>query len=250
MKEKIVNVLDQLFQKLENNNLRVLDAAMGGGNVTLELAQRTNGKVISVDIDPADSATKKIEDANLSSPVEVVKGTLASMDFLQDSSIDTIVSHSTISSIPAETPFKVQQVFKEFFRVLNPGGILLIIDYYPLESAAVRTKADEIAQDAWRTYKAVAELVGDHHHEEVPPEWVCETLRDTGFKDVYHEKISERELSDTFEEYIENMLHYISNIEDDELSRAFRMKILKLERDARMYGKSEYSSTYCIWATK
>jgi ubiquinone/menaquinone biosynthesis C-methylase UbiE len=250
VKEEIVNVLDQLFQKLENNELWVLDAATGAGNATLEIAQRTSGIVISVDIDPAESAARKIEDANLSSRVRFVKGNLARMDFLHENSIDAIVSHSTVSSIPAETPFMVLQVLREFFRVLKPDGILLIIDYYPLESAAVKREADEIAQEAWRTYKAVAELVGDHHHEELPPEWICETLRDIGFKNVHHEKISERELSETFEEYIENMLQYIKTIEDDGLRSAFHKKILQLERDARMYGKSDYSSIYCVWGTK
>ncbi|MBU7038782.1 MAG: class I SAM-dependent methyltransferase [Theionarchaea archaeon] len=250
MKEKVVSVLEQLFQKLENEDLNILDAATGAGNTTLELAQRIKGKVISVDMDTADSAVERIEDANLSSKVEFVKGNLARMDFLQDASIDAIVSHSTVSSIPAETPFKVLQVFKEFFRVLKPDGILLIIDYYPLESAAVKNKADEIAQDAWRVYKAVAELVGDHHHEELPPEWICETLHDIGFKDISHEKISERKLSESFGEYIENMLMYISNIKDDGLRNAFKKKILQLEKDARLYGKSEYSSVYCVWGAR
>ncbi|MGC1119725.1 MAG: methyltransferase domain-containing protein [Candidatus Methanofastidiosia archaeon] len=250
MKKEIINVLDQLFQKLDNNDLRVLDAATGAGVTTLEIARRTNGTVISVDIDPADSAVKRIEDANLSSKVEFVKGNLARMDFLHNDSIDAIVSHSTVSSIPAETPFRVLQVFKEFFRVLKPDGILLIIDYYPLESAAVKNKADEIAQDAWRTYKAVAELVGDHHHEELPPEWVCEILKDIGFKDLYHEKISERELSETFGEYIENMLGYIINIKDEGLRSAFKKRILQMEKDAKVYGKSDYSSIYCVWGNK
>jgi ubiquinone/menaquinone biosynthesis C-methylase UbiE len=250
MKEEIVTLLDQLFQKLDTRDLVILDAATGAGNTTLEIARRTNGTIISVDIDPANSAVRKVENANLSSRVKFVKGNLARMDFIHDNSIDAIVSHSTVSSIPPETPFMVLQVFREFFRVLKPEGILLIIDYYPLESAAVRSRADEIAQEAWRTYKAVAELVGDHHHEELPPQWMCERLKDMGFKDVYHEKISDRELSESFEEYIETMIQYIKNIEDDGLRSAFRKKILQLERDARMYGKSDYSSTYCVWGTK
>lgn len=101
-----------------------MDAATGGGLTTVEIALRTNGTVISVDIDPAQSAAKRIEDANLSSKVELVKGNLAHMDFLDDNSIDTIVSHATVSSIPAETPFMLFPVFKEFFRVLKPAPII------------------------------------------------------------------------------------------------------------------------------
>ena len=127
---------------------------------------------------------------------------------------------------------------------------MLVIDYYPLSSVPVGTKPDKIAEDAWRVYKSVAELVGDHHHEELPLERVSETLADIGFSSVCHEKISGRALDETFEEYIKNMLEYTKEIKDDGLRKAFRNKIVQLEKDAKIYGKSSYSDTYCVWARK
>ena len=250
MKEEILTVFDRLFEELPTHDTRILDAATGAGFTTCELAQRVKGTVISVDIDPSQAAQERIKDANLLSKVEFIKGNLAKMDFLDENSIDAVVSHSTLSSIPAETPFMLLHVLREFYRVLKPAGILLIIDYYPLSAVPVRNKPDKIAEDAWRVYKSVAELVGDHHHEELPPEWVGETLIDVGFTNVSHEKIFERALDESFEEYIENMLEYIKEIEDRGLRKAFKSKIKQLKKDAKIHGKSSYSDTYCVWARK
>lgn len=250
LKEEEIKVLDELIKKLGNENLRILDAATGSGMTTLEIAKRVRGKVISVDINPLKTAEKRIRDANLTSKVEFLKGNLAKMDFLDENSMDAIVSHATLSSIPTETPFMLVNVFKEFFRVLKPNGILLVIDYYPLNKVMVKSKADEIAQEAWRVYKAVCELLGDYHHVELPPEWVCETMTDVGFKDVYFRKVSERNLSESFGEYVENMLQYVKEIKDNGLRKAFKNKILQLEKDAKIYGKSDYSDRYCVWGRK
>lgn len=250
MRKEEIKIFNELLTKLGKKNVIILDAATGSGRTTLEIAQRITGKVLSVDIDISKDAQDMIRDAGYASQVEFVEGNLGKMDFLNDNSVDAIISHATLSSVPAETPFMLYDVFKEFYRVLKPHGFILIFDYYPLKEAAIRRKADKIAEEAWRTYKAVAELLGDYHHEELPPEWVCKTLTEVGFQDVKSEKVSERRLSETFGEYVENMLDYVKEIEDKELRKAFKKKVQHLARDAKKYGKSDYSDTYGVWGRK
>jgi ubiquinone/menaquinone biosynthesis C-methylase UbiE len=245
-----IKILDELFAKLGKKNVTILDAATGSGRTTLEIAKRITGKVLSVDIDISRDAQNMIRDAGYASRVEFVEGNLGKMDFLNDNSVDAIVSHATLSSIPAETPYILHNVFKEFYRVLKPHGFILIFDYYPLKEALIKGKADKIAEEAWRTYKAVAELLGDYHHEELPPEWVCKTLSEVGFTNVTCEKVSERRLSETFGEYVENMLEYVKEIEDTGLRKAFEKKVQHLAKDAKKYGKSDYSDTYGVWGRK
>ena len=250
VRKEEIKIFNELLTKLGKKDVIILDAATGSGRTTLEIAQRITGKVLSVDIDISKDAQAMIRDAGYASRVEFVEANLGKMDFLNDNSVDAIVSHATVSSIPSETPFMLYNVFREFYRVLIPQGFILIFDYYPLEEAVIKGKADKIAEEAWRTYKAVAELLGDYHHEELPPEWVCKTLTEVGFTDVSYKKVSERRLSETFGEYVENMLEYIKDIKDKGLRKAFEKKIKHLAKDAKKYGKSDYSDTYGIWGRK
>jgi ubiquinone/menaquinone biosynthesis C-methylase UbiE len=249
LKDAVEKVIHEFLEMLDEDAC-VLDAATGSGDTTVEIAQRIGGKVVSVDIDLSPSAREKVEKADLSSKVEFIKGNLADMEFLDDHSIDAIVSHATVSSIPSQTPFMLSGVLEEFYRVLKPEGRMIIIDYYPLSEIAVKTEADRIAQEAWRVYKAVAELVGDSHHREIPPQRLIEILEGIGFRDCVVEKISERTLSTTFHEYVESMLAYVKEIEDHELQSAFQRKIMQLDNQAKIHGKSDYSDTYCIWTIK
>ncbi|MBU7016581.1 MAG: methyltransferase domain-containing protein [Theionarchaea archaeon] len=250
MRKEEIRIYNEFFAKLGKKDVIILDAATGSGRTTLEIAKRITGKVLSVDIDVSRDAHDMIRDAGYASRVEFVEANLGKMDFLHDNAVDAIVSHATLSSIPSETPCMLYDVFKEFYRILKPQGFILIFDYYPLEEAATRGKADKIAEEAWRTYKAVAELLGDYHHEELPPEWVCKTLAEVGFQDVTYEKVSERRLSETFGEYVENMLEYVKEIEDKGLRNAFEKKVQQLAKDAKKYGKSDYSDTYGVWGRK
>jgi ubiquinone/menaquinone biosynthesis C-methylase UbiE len=249
LKDAVKKVLDDFLKGLDEDAY-VLDAATGSGETTVEIAHRIKGRVVSVDIDPLQSAQERIRNSKFSSRIEFIEGNLANMEFLEDYSIDAIVSHATVSSIPSETPFVLSRVLEEFYRVLTPNGAMIIIDYYPLDESNIETEADRIAQEAWRVYKAVAELVGDSHHEEIQPQRIIEMLEGIGFIDCTVKKISERMLSTTFDEYVESMLAYVKDIGDHELQNAFHRKIMQLHEQAKIHGKSDYSDTYCIWAKK
>ncbi|MBU7041960.1 MAG: methyltransferase domain-containing protein [Theionarchaea archaeon] len=249
MKEAIRTVLHDFLDTLDED-VKILDAATGSGETTLELAQNIHGTIISADIDLLPSAQEKIRREGLSSKVEFITANLAHMESIDDSSIDGIVSHATVSALPSETPFMQFKVFTEFYRVLKPSGALIIIDYYPLNEVEIKNKADRIAQEAWRVYKAVAELVGDSHHEEIPPQRIIELLEWIGFRECTYRKISERTQSTTFGEYVQSMQEYVKKVEDTDLQKAFQKKITCLNEQEKIHGKSDYSDTYCVWAKK
>jgi len=249
LKEAIRTVLHDFLDTLDED-VKILDAATGSGETTLELAQNIHGTIISADIDLLPSAQEKIRREGLSSKVEFITANLAHMESIDDSSIDGIVSHATVSALPSETPFMQFKVFTEFYRVLKPSGALIIIDYYPLNEVEIKNKADRIAQEAWRVYKAVAELVGDSHHEEIPPQRIIELLEWIGFRECTYRKISERTQSTTFGEYVQSMQEYVKKVEDTDLQKAFQKKITCLNEQEKIHGKSDYSDTYCVWAKK
>jgi len=104
-------------------NPHILDIGCGSGAPTIELAKISNGHVIGIDIDVTslNLLQIKIKETGLNNQVSVIKDSILTMDF-PDESFDIIWSEGSIFVIGFKNGIK------KWRRFLKPNGFLVIHD--------------------------------------------------------------------------------------------------------------------------
>ncbi len=146
----------------------VLDLGSGAGFDALLAARRVGpaGRVIGVDMTEAMLARARANAARTGlANVDFRHGTIEALP-VEDASVDVILSNCVVNLSPEK-----QRVFQEAFRVLRPGGRLLVSDLV-LERALPEPVAQQL--DAWVGCIGGASLRGEY----------LEALRKAGFESV------------------------------------------------------------------
>jgi len=105
---------------------RVLDIGCGTGALALRAAQR-GAAVKGIDVNPRmlEIAAERVEAANLTDAVQLVEMGVAELDREADASYDVVMSGLCFSELtPGERGYALQQTY----RLLKPGGLLLLAD--------------------------------------------------------------------------------------------------------------------------
>lgn len=112
-------LLNELIEKLSPQKEElILDAGAGTGNLAI-LIENKGAKVIALDFSKEALDIYK----NKNPQGETVLHNLEEKLPFPDNYFDKIVSNNTLYNIPKE---KRLQVFQEFFRVLKPGGVVVV----------------------------------------------------------------------------------------------------------------------------
>jgi ubiquinone/menaquinone biosynthesis C-methylase UbiE len=104
-------------------NPHILDVGCGSGVPTIELAKISDGHVIGIDIDATslNSLQRKIKEMGLNNRVSVIKDSILTMDFPEES-FDIIWAEGSIFVIGFENSLK------KWHRFLKPSRFLVIHD--------------------------------------------------------------------------------------------------------------------------
>lgn len=183
-----------LLRGIDLDGKVVLEGGTSWGNTTDWIARKVsdngwNTELISVDID--DDHFKEIEERleGTFQSLKLWKGDLSNLDFIDDESIDVIICNYTLSSVD-QFPMRALRAVKEFYRVLKPGGHLLITEEMPIWSV------DVTSYPYWskrlRIIKSISVLRGMSHFNEIHPTDLEETMKISGFKDLAWEEFVEK----------------------------------------------------------
>ncbi|MDF1540309.1 MAG: arsenite methyltransferase [Candidatus Thorarchaeota archaeon] len=147
----------------------VLDLGSGAGLDAFFASQKVgeSGKVIGIDMTPEmlEKARKNIDEMGVTN-IEFRQGDIEALS-VEDSTIDVIISNCVINLAPNKAA-----VFKESYRVLKPGGRMMVSDIV-LKDTLPDSVRDEVA--------SYTGCIGGA----IPEEEYLQLMRDAGFIDVH-----------------------------------------------------------------
>ena len=124
IRENLNKYTRKAFKMLSKcKNPHILDVGCGSGVPTIELAKISDGHVIGIDIDVTslDLLRRKIKEMGLNNRVSVIKDSILTMDFTEES-FDIIWAEGSIFVIGFENSLK------RWRRFLKPNGFFVIHD--------------------------------------------------------------------------------------------------------------------------
>jgi avermectin B 5-O-methyltransferase len=110
------------FAKLKPKE-RVLDAGCGEGRASLRLAEKFGVNVTGIDVVPEALAIAKKRAAATNAAVDYIEGDYNHLPF-PDKTFDLVFALETFTHSPDP-----RKTLREFWRVLKPGGRVVILDY-------------------------------------------------------------------------------------------------------------------------
>jgi SAM-dependent methyltransferase len=147
----------QMLPDLEDP--RILDMGCGQGGPTLELARLSGGLVTGLDIDQSalDELARRAAREGLSDCVQVVRGSMADIDFA-DESFDVIWAEGSMHILGFE------RALAEWRRLISPSGFLIVHEMIWLQPnpPAEVVNCPQLAYPGIRTVSEYIERVPDH----------------------------------------------------------------------------------------
>ncbi len=137
--------LDQILSLLEvKENDRIADLGCGNGYLTIPLAQNSS-YVYGVDIEPLmlDALKSRVEHEGLDN-VGYIESNLENIR-LDDSAVDKAVVAFVTHEIP-----DLDKAIEEFKRILEPGSILLVVDWEAIEMEMGPPLSERISSDQFK----------------------------------------------------------------------------------------------------
>ncbi len=180
-----------VFENLDLKNKLILDAAVGAGESTYFWAKKIHqqggtSQIISIDNDLSDEWNKKTREHlnEYNKYVQFKKADIFDLNFLENESVDIINCDDTIVFLNPK-PLKLLSALKNFYRVLQASGELIITSEIPIER--FDNPDNEGQWRRWNLAKAIYNLKGETWSSEPLPNEVKLALELIGFK-VYAEK--------------------------------------------------------------
>jgi len=176
-------ILDRVYNGIDLSNLKILDGDTGVGYSTKYLALHIrDGLVVTVDIDTSSfEMLIKIVDEYLLNKIVFIKANLSKLSFIKENYFDIVNLYFTIHTIESVTLGETIKVLREMYRILKPGGMLVITENYPTFKPIDR--AQELLIEFSKIEDKIMEALGVTARDvEYEPRELANILKHIGFK--------------------------------------------------------------------
>jgi len=231
-----------LVRDLDLKEKKILDAALGLGRATAYLAgemekQGGGGKILAVDEDIPREVEQEVKKrlGSLEKYVELKQADIFDLSFIEDASMDVVNCHDTLVFLN-DRPLRVLFALQEFYRVLKPGGYLLITTELPLNPENPQTRGE---WERWALLKSIYALLGETVSTEPDSKELKNALEIMGFA-VMEEKVFPGKKNENYclplQEGRENAEKALEKIQWDELKTPYKSAIEKNYRRVEQEG--------------
>lgn len=143
MSEGGTKAVDALCTGVDLQNKKILDFGCGIGGMAFHLADAYQADVVGLEINPEMvQFCKEKTPAHLAQHLEFIVADTSNTLPFADATFDVICSKGVITHIPTDAK---PIIFKEFFRILKPGGKLIISDWLSLQDNVWDEYIEELA---------------------------------------------------------------------------------------------------------
>jgi demethylmenaquinone methyltransferase/2-methoxy-6-polyprenyl-1,4-benzoquinol methylase len=175
--------------------LQVLDVAGGTGDLTRRIAERvgSNGKAVLSDINSSmlEAGRRRLADHGIAGNVEIVLADAENLPF-PDNHFDRIIIGFGLRNVTHK-----EQALSSMYRVLKPGGSLLILEFskpalpglgkiYDSYSFNILPKLGKIVANDEASYRYLAESIRKHPDQET----LKKIMADAGFERSHYFNLS------------------------------------------------------------
>ena len=189
-----------------------------------------------------------VGDSELLSKIVLIKGDLRDLGFVRDCYADVANLHFTIHTIESVTPSGMAQVLREMYRILKPGGILVVTENFPDFTPV--DEAQEVFLELSHIEREIADALGVEARDvEREPAWLAEEVARVCYAEVRWRKVGDSEPDPTLKDWARYLLRKAEGVGDPKVRKALSQRILDNLVRAEAIGLRDAPS-YALYARK